>query len=60
MCREIDFPAFLPAFLTNRKYKILNVDKCLAPAPTPSRSQANPPKKAKNAFPGGSSCACRG
>ncbi|WP_244671123.1 YqzH family protein [Bacillus sp. NTK034] len=43
-----------------RQYKFLNVNNCLAPAPTPSRSQANPPKKAKNAFPGGSSCACRG
>jgi hypothetical protein len=37
-----------------RKY-IFYFDYCLAPAPTPSRSQANPAKKAKNAFSAGSS-----
>ncbi|AND42655.1 hypothetical protein A361_27095 [Cytobacillus oceanisediminis 2691] len=35
----------------------LNFDNCLAPAPTPSRSQAKPPRKVKNTFPLGSSCA---
>ncbi|KON89965.1 hypothetical protein AF332_26170 [Sporosarcina globispora] len=45
------FLKWLEAFLNKiRKYEILNFDNCPAPAPTPSRSQANPPKKAKNAF----------
>jgi hypothetical protein len=33
---------------------------CPVPAPSPSRSQAAPGMKAKNAFFPGASCACRG